>query len=807
MSSNALSNEATDVDLAAYEALAALGWKRGDTLLYQQSYALTEVEQKDFPGSKSIKPDFVLVDLQGMPVAVMENKLDDPQKALPKLRLKYSRVLRPHFLYACAADGKGGLRILFFDLSWRGEDAMEFREVDSFMSLDEMRIKIEQARQRQREQVMDVTQYKDIAGGFDPAAGKDRYYQLDCIRIMLELFLQGRLKILIHMATGLGKTRTMVAFVKLLLDHALAKRVLFVVDRRTLARQAINKGFKFLSPAYNCHWVTSGNWKSHKNKNIHAVVIDTLELLYDKIPSNFYDLVIVDECHRGITVKRDLVFDHFVCPRIGLTATPKIAVPAEGAKVDDEDLAINDTYRLFGCESGTADYEFGLDRGIEEGFLAPYRKEEHITALTKEAMEKGILYDHLLDPEAYARGERKRIELSEKQKIELEQLNRRVLSEEQAQRWAEIIREKTEYGEKVLLFAASQAHSLMLVRALNKVFNDPGESPRYAEAIISDNHDVNEALKEWFELPYANPRIVVSVDIMSTGVDIPCVRHIAFGALTKSVGKYIQMVGRGTRLDPKTGKFMFNVLDFVGLCARMKDNGRGSPQPNQKVVKPSEGSGKSGGGGGGGGGTVLDGILDNPDPKHLIQRVLVMDGKMKLVDNLPIEKARELFEVGVLSTSNPVIVALRSKIKANADYEPSEEEVEAIRQWAASPEIILNEEQLQRIYDYPAGSIWDFIAAILGGHRIPTARDRIERGFDSYLETYNFTDDQQKALQRIKEAFVANLSSQAEIGVEAIFSNPIYQRLIGDFEELNKLFDGDLRGVVERMKTAFTLAA
>ena len=101
---NALSNEATDVDLAAYEALAALGWKRGDTLLYQQSYALTEDEQKDFPGSKSIKPDFVLVDLQGMPLAVMENKLDDPQKALPKLRLKYSRVLRPHFLYACAAS-------------------------------------------------------------------------------------------------------------------------------------------------------------------------------------------------------------------------------------------------------------------------------------------------------------------------------------------------------------------------------------------------------------------------------------------------------------------------------------------------------------------------------------------------------------------------------------------------------------------------------------------------------------------------------------------------------------------------------
>ena len=72
-------NEASAVDLAAYDALTALGWKRGDTLLYQPKYDLTEDEQRDFPGSKSIRPDFVLQDLQGQPLAVIENKLDDPQ--------------------------------------------------------------------------------------------------------------------------------------------------------------------------------------------------------------------------------------------------------------------------------------------------------------------------------------------------------------------------------------------------------------------------------------------------------------------------------------------------------------------------------------------------------------------------------------------------------------------------------------------------------------------------------------------------------------------------------------------------------
>lgn len=790
-------NEASAVDLKVYDALKDLKWTLGDMLLYQPSYSLTEEEQAEYPGSRSIKPDFVLQDLQGFAMAVIENKLDDPQNALPKLRLKYSRLLKPRFLYACAADGAGGLKILFFDMAWRGTDAAEFKSIGEFMSLEEMKLKIEQGRQKQREQTITVD--TTLAGGFDPAAGKERYYQLDCIRILLDLFREGKMKMLVHMATGLGKTRTMVAFSKALLDYALAKRILFVVDRRTLARQAINKGFKFLSPTYNSHWITSASWRAHKNKNIHAVVIDTLEMLYDKIPSNFYDLLIVDECHRSITTNRNLIFDHFVCPRIGLTATPRIAVPADGKEVDPEDLAINDTYRLFGCESGVADYSFGLDRGIEEGFLAPYRKEEHITALTKEAMGAGVLYDHLLNPETRAR-----IELSEEKKIELERLNHRILSEEQARRWAEIIREKTQYGEKVLLFAASQAHAMMLVKELNTTFNDKGESPRYAEAIISENDEINETLKEWFEKPYQNPRIVVSVDIMSTGVDIPCLRYVAFGALTKSVGKYIQMLGRGTRLDPKTGKFSFTVLDFVKLCERMKDNGKGTPIPNEKVVTGGEGGG---GGGGGGDGIVVDGILDNPDPAHLIQRAIVTDGNVRIVDNIPVATARALFEHGVKSTQDPIIAELKRKAWENKDYEPTEEELAAIKSWAASPDIILTEEQLQRIYDFPAGSVWDFVLGVLGVKKIPTTRERIEAGFESYLRLYNFTPEQADTLRKIKDAFVANLASQGRVDIDAIFANPIYARLIGSFEQTNQRFDGRLKDVVGEMQKAFRTAA
>jgi type I site-specific restriction endonuclease len=372
-----------------------------------------------------IKPDFVLQDLQGVPIAVIEDKLDDPQKALPKLRLKYSRILRPRFLYACAQDGKGdGLRVLFYDLAWRGVDAGEFRDVGGFMSLEEMKRQVaqEQQKRREREVSIDTT----LAGGYDPAAGKERYYQLECIRALVDGYRAGLMKMLVHMATGLGKTRTVVAFVKALFQSAFAKRVLFVVDRRFLARQAIQKGFALISPTYNSAWITTANFKGHKNKDIHVVVIDTLELIYNQIPSNYYDLLIVDECHRSITVSRKLVFDHFLCPRVGLTATPRIAKPKEGTEIPPEDLAVMDTYRLFGCETQKPTYVFGIERGIDEGFLAPYSKTEIITDLTRQAMESGILYDQLLDPDT-----RERIQLPQEKQIELERLNKKILSEEQ----------------------------------------------------------------------------------------------------------------------------------------------------------------------------------------------------------------------------------------------------------------------------------------------------------------------------------------------------------------------------------------
>ncbi len=784
-------NEATSTDLPIIQKLVSeYGWKAGDTLLYQQIYDIPDNLRKDYSTLKNIRPDIVLQDLKGDILAVIENNLDKENKDLLKLRTIVTQVLKPRFLYACSAE-----RILYYDNAWRGLDAGEFKQVTTFMSLEEMKLKIEQQKKiaSNKEIIIDTT----IAGGYDKTVEKERFYQLQCIRTILENYKSGKQKMLIHMATGLGKTRTAVALVKALLSSGLAKRILFVVDRRMLAKQSIDDGFSLISREYTSSWITTSNFRTRKNASIHVVVIDTLELIHSDLSSNFYDLIIVDECHRSINVNRKLIFDHFLCPRIGLTATPRIAVPKDGVEVDEEDLAIIDTYKLFGCETGEPDFQFDIKRGIDEGFLAPYKPIELISSLVDEAKKSGIEFDHVLDPK-----DRYVISLGAEKKLKLEQLNRKFISEENCLRIAEELKKNTQYGEKVILFGVSQAHCIELAKAINNVFqNDNSEKPYYAEAVISENNELNETLKAWFKKPYQKPYVTVSVDILSTGVDIPCVRYIALAALTKSVGKYIQMIGRGTRLDPKTGKNSFQILDFVGLCKRMEDNGKGTLKENRKVVKPGDSKIKKGGIENPKGEYFL---IDNPDPAHMIQRVEIHGDSIVIKDNIPIEEAKRIFEEELRKSQEPVIIELKEKALL-PEYQPTDDELAEFIQWLSLPNTFMDEGHLQKMYDYPQGSAWDFLLHALGKKKIPTPKERIEKNYISYIHTYNFTDEQIVVLKKIKDVFASNISSKRDINVGEIFGNPIYERLIGTKDEIDKIFDNKLDLVIADLKNTFSI--
>lgn len=779
-------NEAQSVDLTVIDRLKDVGWKVGDSLLYQPSYELTE-EQKIEYDREAIKPDIVLKDpLNHDILAVFENKLmqEDEEKAKTKLRMLYGQVLKPRFLYACSKE-----RVLFYDTQWKGLDAGEFKRTNEFMSLEDMKIK--QAQQKKKTQDIKIKVDTTIAGGYDPDVGKERYYQVECIETLIEKYKAGETKMLVHMATGLGKTRLTVALAKALLQYGLAKKILFVVDRRLLAKQAMDEGFSLISREHTSARLRTTNFRRQQQAPIHVVVIDTLERIFDQIPSSYYDMIIVDECHRSISVSRKVIFDHFHCSRIGLTATPRIAIAKEGKDVSEEDIAIKDTYKLFGCEANKPTYEFDLKRGMDEKFLAEYNIEEILTYLTQEAEKEGIPIDYVLDPET-----REKMVLPKEKKLKLEQLERKYLSEERCDRIAEEIRKKVQPGEKVILFGVSQVHCQLLANSLNKVYSDDTmQGVRYAEPIISDNQELNEYLKQRFKKFNQKPYITTSVDIMSTGVNIPCARFIGFAALTKSVGKYIQMIGRGTRLDPKTGKFSFQILDFVGLCRRMKDNRRGTPKPNTKVVTGE------GGGSGGNGPKGKYFIIDNPDPVNMIRRVMIHGDDVEIVDNIPIEEARRIFEDEVHKHAAKEVEEIKAKANHDHEYQPTEEELDVIDNWMKEPDIYLDEYQLQKIYDYPEGSNWDFLLHALGIKKIPTPKERIEKGYEVFIgQNAGFNDEQLRVLLKLKDIFASNLSSKQKIEIDTIFADPVYERLIGSKEKVNELFEGKLGNILGSLK-------
>ena len=261
------------------------------------------------------------------------------------------------------------------------------------------------------------------------------------------------------------------------------------------------------------------------------------------------------------------------------------------------------------------------------------------------------------------------------------------------------------------------------------------------------------------------------------------------------------MLGRGTRLDPKkSGKFSFKVLDFVGLCKRMDDNGRGSPKPNEKIVKKL-GEGQGGGGTGNPQGTF---IIDNPDPKHMIQRVTIHKGAIKIIDNIPIEEAKKLFEDSVNNTTEKPIVTLKEKAK-KSDFSPSEKDISVIQDWLKKPNIFLDEGILRKIYKYPGGSVWDFFLNVLKVKKLLTPKERLERGFDSYLSTSAFNEDQTIILKKLKKMFVSNIINGKDLSIKDIYSNPIYENILGSFEEINAKFDDKIDVVISEVKNNFNV--
>jgi type I restriction enzyme R subunit len=537
-----------------------------DQLLRDTDWRLTEGRSVrfEYPLDDGRKADYALFDRQGRALAVLEAKSTSVNLSAGEAQgHRYSDQLDVPFVFL-----SNGEEIWFCD---KEQDA-HFRKVETVFSQDDL-VRRRAARDIRRNP-LEIPIDPRIAGG------GGRNYQTVCIDTLCREMVNGRRKMLVEMATGTGKTRTAAALLKRLFEANWVTRALFVVDRNQLGIQA-EDAFAECLPYLPCYRVPRIGRRFQDEKRITIVTLQTLVNEYANYSAGYFDLIIVDECHRSIYGQWRRALDHFDAIKIGLTATP--CVMQDAPDVDEEDRqAIRDTLRFFEVQRPT--YSYTLAEAIDDGHLVPY---EIYRAMTIRTAATGgfpvaraeIDWEALDEPtraelEAlFANGDPLIVDPTAlERKFTIPERNRATVREfrevlENGYTRPNGIRRVPDWG-KTIVFAVTKRHAETLARMLDQEFADKKPSPtiRYADFVVSgqgpdDTLDAAAKIKRFKKEEY--PQILVSVNMLDTGFDCPEVRNLVMARFTHSSILYQQMRGRGTRLSP--GKSRFTMFDFTGV--------------------------------------------------------------------------------------------------------------------------------------------------------------------------------------------------------------------------------------------------
>ncbi|WP_314772144.1 type I restriction-modification system endonuclease [Capnocytophaga sputigena] len=417
----------------------------------------------------------------------------------------------------------------------------------------------------------------------DPKGLNLREYQIRAVETTEKALAEGRNSVLLSMATGTGKTRTLLAMIYRFLKTQRFKRILFLVDRNALGEQAFDvfKEVKLddLQTLHNIYTINGLSDKTiEKETKIHLSTVQAMvrRILYnesDKLPTvSDYDLVIIDEAHRGYILDKEMsedefafrnqddfiskytmVIDYFDAVKIAVTATPALH-----------------TSQLFGKPI----FEYSYREAVLDGFLVDYNLPHHI--FTKQRIE-GIHYSKGDTVQVYDPEKNEVINLSEipdELNFEVEQFNRNIIVEGFNRAVLEEIAQFLDpTGEgKTLIFAVDDAHADLIVKILKEIYAEQGVDNNAIQKItgsIGDKKRVQDAIKQFKNENY--PNIAVTVDLLTTGIDVPEITTLVFLRFVKSRILFEQMIGRATRLCPKINKEIFEVYDPVGVFEKLSD--------------------------------------------------------------------------------------------------------------------------------------------------------------------------------------------------------------------------------------------
>ncbi len=525
-----------------------------------------EVELPGMPNKSEVGyADYVLYDDRRVPLAVVEAK---------KTCVDVSKGRQQAKLYADILEKQYGRRPVIFltnGFETRIDDGQyPERRVAAIYSKRDLE-KLFNLR-RMRTSLKNVMVDKNIAG---------RYYQEGAIKAVCDaLDRKKRRKALLVMATGSGKTRTVIALCKVLLDHGWVKNILFLADRTSLVLQA-KKNFVNLLPDLS---VT--NLVEEKDNFAAHCVFSTYQTMYNCIDevkddegklftSGHFDLVICDEAHRSIYNKYKDIFNYFDAPLVGLTATPK----------DEID---KNTYEVFELESGVPTYGYELAEAVKDGYLVDFMSVESKLKF----IEQGITYEELSEEE---KAEYENLFEDENgeipERIASSALNEWVFNHDTIRQVLDILMTqglKIDYGQrlgKTIIFAKNHRHAEEIFKIFNKEYP---HLPGFAKVIDNKINYVQSLIDE-FSDPKKLPQIAISVDMLDTGIDVPEVLNLVFFKKVMSKAKFWQMIGRGTRLCQGlldgVDKGKFYIFDFCGNFEFFRMNSTGKPTVNQMTLQ------------------------------------------------------------------------------------------------------------------------------------------------------------------------------------------------------------------------------
>jgi type I restriction enzyme, R subunit len=520
-----------------------------DLLLKEAGWALDQPRDREFevrgmpnaPGKGFV--DYVLWGDDGLPLAIVEAKRTRKSPQIGQHQAK---------LYADCLEQQFGRRpIVFYSNGyehWLWDDAnYPPRAVQGFYKRAELELLIQ--RRESRRPLGETAVNGRIV---------ERYYQARAIRRIAEAFEKdGDRKALVVMATGAGKTRTVIALCDLLVRCNWAKRVLFLADRIALVNQAVNAFKTHLPDASPVNLVTERDGEGRVFVSTYPTMMGLIDESQDgqrRFGVGHFDLVVIDEAHRSVYQKYRSIFAYFDALLVGLTATPK------------DEIDIN-TYGLFDLERGVPTDAYSLEEAVKDGFLVPAQA----VSVPLRFPREGISYDDLPDDE---KEQWDAIEWDEDgatpDRVEPPAVNKWLFNEDTVDKALEhlMARGQTVAGGdrlgKTIIFAKNQAHAEFIAKRFDK--NYPNYKGAFARVI---HHGVTYAqnLIDDFSNPGKAPHIAISVDMLDTGIDIPEVVNLVFLKLVRSKTKFWQMVGRGTRLrkdlfGPCKDKAFFYILDY-----------------------------------------------------------------------------------------------------------------------------------------------------------------------------------------------------------------------------------------------------